>query len=75
MRGGTAAVVFATCAWRAHPGWRPADRRAYCYLLGIYLGDGYITVASSRAVSLVVTLDAEYPLIVNEVAAAMRVRL
>lgn len=45
---------------------------AYCHLLGSYLGDGCITVASSRGVSLVVTLDAECPLIVNEVAAAMR---
>jgi hypothetical protein len=55
----------------AHAGWRPPDARAYCYLLGIYLGDGYLTVKSPRAASLVVTLDAAHLSVVDEVAASL----
>jgi hypothetical protein len=55
----------------AKPSWRPNNPRAYCYLLGVYLGDGCITVLQSRAASLVITLDSSYPGIVAEVASAM----
>ena len=46
----------------------PAD--AYAYLLGMYLGDGHID-SFPRTYQLNVTLDAAYPAIVAEVAAAI----
>jgi hypothetical protein len=46
--------------------WRPTDPRSYCYLLGIYLGDGYLSKTSSRSPILEVSLDPRYPGIVNE---------
>jgi hypothetical protein len=55
----------------ARPSWRPSEPRAYCYLLGVYLGDGCIRVLPSRAAALVVSLDSSYPRIVAEVEAAM----
>jgi hypothetical protein len=55
----------------AKPSWRPNEPRAYSYLLGVYLGDGCITVLPSGAASLVVTLDSGYPGIVGEVERAM----
>ncbi|MET0810991.1 MAG: helix-turn-helix domain-containing protein [Thermoleophilaceae bacterium] len=50
--------------------WRPGSAPAYCSLLGIYLGDGHLTVRSRRA-SLVLYLDADYPAIVDAVAEAL----
>ena len=55
----------------ASPHWRPHDAKSYCYLLGIYLGDGHITAASPTAAALTVTLDPRYPAVVAEVAQAM----
>lgn len=49
---------------------RPADDRAYAYLLGIYLGDGTVGRVQ-RGFQLRVTLDSAYPGIVAEVGAAM----
>ena len=43
---------------------------AYAYLLGAYLGDGYIA-KSKRSFVLRVTLDSRYPQVIAEVAAAM----
>ena len=43
---------------------------AYAYLLGAYLGDGYIS-RSKRSFVLRVTLDSRYPSVVTEVADAM----
>jgi hypothetical protein len=53
----------------ARPTWRPVDPQAYCYLLGIYLGDGCISVSSRRSASLIITLDSRYPDLVAEVEA------
>jgi hypothetical protein len=43
----------------------------YSYLLGIYLGDGHICRQTRGSYSLRVALDAAYPEIVAEVAAAI----
>jgi hypothetical protein len=51
--------------------WRPLSATAYSYLLGTYLGDGHVVVASARSARLVITLDTRYPGIVDEVRAAM----
>jgi hypothetical protein len=55
----------------ATPDWRPAAAIAYCYLLGVYLGDGCMSGAPRTAASLVITLDASYPRIVEETAHAL----
>jgi hypothetical protein len=51
--------------------WRPSDPEAYSYLLGIYLGDGYLA-RGSRCTTLEIALDPCYPGIVEECAAAIR---
>lgn len=53
---------------------RPVDPSAYAYLLGIYLGDGYLAF-TGRSWQLVVSLDSAYPRIVDEVATAIRASL
>jgi hypothetical protein len=47
------------------------DRDAYAYLLGIYLGDGYICARPRGVWLLRITLDAAYPGIVAECVAAV----
>jgi hypothetical protein len=42
----------------------PPDQ--YCYLLGVYLGDGYVAPSRRGVWRLRVTLDAAYPGIVEE---------
>jgi len=51
----------------ASASWRPSDARAYCYLLGIYLGDGCIVVLRSGSARLLVSLDSAYPQIIETV--------
>src|SRR4051794_7618216 len=48
------------------------DPSAYAYLLGLYLGDGYIALHPRGVYRLRVTLDSKYPGIVAECAAAMQ---
>lgn len=55
------------CRGRRHE-LPPAE--SYAYLLGVYLGDGYLTTPG-RAVWLCVAMDAAYPGIVSEVRQAM----
>lgn len=63
------------CQWRHGPNHRQAlasdgqdfaglPAEAYCYLLGLYLGDGCIS-RDARTFRLRVTLDAKYPAIVE----------
>jgi hypothetical protein len=52
--------------------WRPPERAAYSYLLGLYLGDGCIGEDPRRAPQLVITLDRRYATIVAEAVLAMR---
>jgi len=61
---------------RPRPGWSPDEldgrgREIYSYLLGVYLGDGYI-VRLQRTFRLRIYLDAKYPEIIDEVANAVR---
>lgn len=51
--------------------WRPPDPASYSYLLGIYLGDGYISKASESPV-LEISLDSKYPGIAKECSAAIQ---
>jgi hypothetical protein len=45
--------------------WRPPDPWSYCYLLGMYLGDGCPS-RSHRTYQLVVACDAAYPAIIED---------
>jgi hypothetical protein len=49
---------------------RPRDSYSYAYLLGAYLGDGYVA-NTGRSFQLVITLDAVYPDIIEECRAAI----
>jgi hypothetical protein len=49
---------------------KPADPYSYAYLLGAYLGDGYVA-KTERSFQLVITLDAVYPEIVEECRTAI----
>jgi hypothetical protein len=51
--------------------WRPTDLASYSYLLGIYLGDGYISKANQAPV-LEISLDSRYPGIIEECSKAIR---
>jgi hypothetical protein len=48
----------------------PADSYSYAYLLGVYLGDGYIAHIR-RSFQLVIALDASYPDIIDECRGAI----
>jgi hypothetical protein len=50
--------------------WRPVPAAVYCYLLGMYLGDGHI-VARGDSALIRLTLDERYPAIVREATAAL----
>jgi hypothetical protein len=54
----------------AHLWRRPAARRSYAYVLGLYLGDGYLA-RHPRTFRLEITLDAAYPGIVAECMSAV----
>ena len=56
---------------RGAPSPASLDARAYAYLLGVYLGDGYIASRPSGSFQLRVFCDAAYPGIVREVVAAV----
>ncbi|HWL43457.1 MAG TPA: helix-turn-helix domain-containing protein [Ilumatobacter sp.] len=70
--GGTHAVRAAPCTSARCPVRDVVDRRAYSYLLGQYLGDGWIDLNGRRGVyRLVISCSAIYPDIVDEVQAAI----
>ncbi|MBW3608806.1 MAG: helix-turn-helix domain-containing protein [Actinobacteria bacterium] len=50
--------------------WRPAHEQSYAYLLGLYLGDGWLSVVRG-GVTLRITLDLRYPRIIDECRIAM----
>jgi hypothetical protein len=51
--------------------WRPAEPRTYSYMLGIYLGDGYVAHAYAQSPVLEISLDPKYPKIVDECSASI----
>lgn len=70
------------CNWRHHKPvfrsrqtldatWRPPNAASFSYLLGAYLGDGHIVTTGPASWRLGITLDAKYPMIVEEAAEAM----
>jgi hypothetical protein len=56
----------------ANSRWRPAHPAAYCYLLGVYLGDGCLSVQPRGGASLIVSLDLSYPAIIDTVERSIR---
>lgn len=57
---------------RPNPAWRPGEPTTYCYLLGLYLGDGCISINRST-VQLRITCDALYGDLVAQAANALGV--
>jgi hypothetical protein len=53
--------------------WRPPNGRAYSYLLGVYPGDGCLSVVPSGAATLILSLDSIYPRVLAETRAAIEV--
>lgn len=51
--------------------WRPAHVRSYGYLLGLYLGDGCVTVNRRGGVMLRICPGTEYPGIIDDCVAAL----
>lgn len=59
-------------SWPAIPvRWRPAHEPAYAYLLGLYLGDGWLSVNRRGSVVIRVSLDLQYPNVIDDCWAAM----
>jgi hypothetical protein len=52
--------------------FRPPDPYSYSYLLGLYLGDGYVSVRSGGGATLMVVCSTDYPLIRDDCKAAMQ---
>jgi hypothetical protein len=52
--------------------WRPPCPQSYSYLLGIYLGDGYLANSAAPSPVLEISLDPAYPEIVNECSTAIQ---
>ena len=51
--------------------WSVVDSATYCYLLGIYLGDGHVTHRPPNGWALRVVCDQRYEAIIDEVRGAM----
>jgi hypothetical protein len=62
---GSAGYRIVSC-FRCDGGW--VDQEAYAYLLGAYLGDGYITLMPRAVYALRITCDLRYPNIIDEIA-------
>jgi hypothetical protein len=41
--------------------WKPPDRYSYSYVLGLYLGDGYVNVRRGGGATLVIVCSTDYP--------------
>jgi len=56
----------------SHPGWNRSRGRRNSYLLGFYLGDGWLSRLPRDVYSLRIVTDERYPGIIAECAAAMQ---
>jgi hypothetical protein len=52
--------------------FRPPDRFSYSYLLGLYLGDGYLAVRHGGRAQLMITCATDYPDLVDACCAAVQ---
>ncbi|MGK5741812.1 transcriptional regulator [Micromonospora sp. URMC 103] len=57
--------------FRCRPDDNPTDQAAYAYLLGLYLGDGYL-ITSARVPVLRISCSKSWPGLIDACAAAMR---
>lgn len=55
----------------ANQSWRPTRVAEYSYLLGVYLGDGCLSLTRTGSATLIVSLDGLYPTVVAEVGRAI----
>jgi hypothetical protein len=46
--------------------WRPPDPPSYSYLLGLYLGDGYISPKPQGGAQLVIVCTTDYPQLIED---------
>jgi hypothetical protein len=46
--------------------WRPGHPRSYAYLLGLYLGDGCLSIKRNGGAVLRICLDAAYPQVIDD---------
>jgi hypothetical protein len=53
--------------------WGVADPSAYCYLLGVYLGDGHVTHKPPRTWTLRIACDRQYEHVIAQVRTAMEI--
>lgn len=51
--------------------WRPAHPESYAYLLGLYLGDGWLYVGRSGGTVLRICLDHAYPRVIDDCWSAL----
>ena len=54
-----------------HTEWHPPDRRSYSYLLGLYLGDGCISVKARGGAQMAIVCDTAYPDLIEDCWAAL----
>ena len=52
--------------------WRPPDPYSYSYLLGLYLGDGYVSTRPSGRSELLIACAAGYPELIDTCRAAIQ---
>lgn len=67
--GGRSACI--RCSARHRSPLAGVTEHAYAYLLGLYLGDGWITLHRGQVFRLLILLDASYTRIIRECEAAM----
>jgi hypothetical protein len=58
-----------------YSGWRTPDPATYCYVLGLYLGDGHIVHRDGRSRYMRLYLDDAYPRLIAEATAALELTL